>query len=202
MDFISQDLPPQGGVPLADAEACYQAVLVEVPALLAQNRLLDAENLLVTVLSRYPDMAEAHGNLGVIFRHQGRLAESERHLRQALKSRPDYPEALSNLGAVLLDRGQLAEADVPALVRGDGPGLGHEQVGERGLVAGGDGVAYQLGLTHAARLGELAEAVVGLPVELDVQGRILRHGYLRAWVVPVPGQILLILAIWPGVACQ
>jgi len=111
MDFISQDLPPQGGVPLADAEACYQAVLVEVPALLAQNRLLDAENLLVTVLSRYPDMAEAHGNLGVIFRHQGRLAESERHLRQALKSRPDYPEALSNLGAVLLDRGQLAEAE-------------------------------------------------------------------------------------------
>ncbi|BCB26929.1 hypothetical protein SKTS_18150 [Sulfurimicrobium lacus] len=111
MDGISQDLPPHQANPLADAEACYRAVLVDVPALLAENRLAEAENLLVEVLSLYPDMAEAHGNLGVIFRYQGRLGESERHLRQALKSRPDYPEALNNLGAVLLDTGHLAEAE-------------------------------------------------------------------------------------------
>lgn len=111
MEGNSKDLSPHHPEPLADAEACYRAVLVDVPALLAENRLAEAENLLVEVLSLHPDMAEAHGNLGVIFRYQGRLGESERHLRQALKSRPDYPEALNNLGAVLLDTGYLAEAE-------------------------------------------------------------------------------------------
>lgn len=90
------------------------AVLEQAPALLADNRLTEAEALLAGVLARHPRMAEAHGNLGVALRRQGRLAEAEGHLRQALECRPDYPEALNNLGAVLVDMGRADEA-VPAL---------------------------------------------------------------------------------------
>lgn len=64
---------------------------------LAQNRLCEAERLYRQVISRAPNIPEAHNNLGTVLKEQGCLAEASAAYERALDLRPDYVSAHSNL---------------------------------------------------------------------------------------------------------
>lgn len=53
------------------------------------------------VLQMAPGMAQAHANLGHLYRDNGQLAKAERELRTAVALKPGYPYALYQLGGVL-----------------------------------------------------------------------------------------------------
>jgi predicted O-linked N-acetylglucosamine transferase (SPINDLY family) len=63
-------------------------------------------------LALRPDFAEAHNNLGNVFRAQGRLDEALACYRRTLELKPDYAEGHFNLGIALQDQGKLDEAIV------------------------------------------------------------------------------------------
>ncbi|MBT7065937.1 MAG: tetratricopeptide repeat protein, partial [Verrucomicrobia bacterium] len=44
-----------------------------------------------------PDFAEAHNNLGIVYRAGGRLPDAIRHFERALRLKPDYTAAQRNL---------------------------------------------------------------------------------------------------------
>ena len=57
-----------------------------------------------------PDYAEAHNNLGNVFKDQGKPDEAAACYQRALQLKPDYALAHYNLGVVWQDRGNLDEA--------------------------------------------------------------------------------------------
>jgi len=57
-------------------------------------------------LRRQPDMALAHGSLGLLLLQVGRLAEAERHLLVATRAMPDSIEYSDALAAVMSDLGR------------------------------------------------------------------------------------------------
>ncbi len=97
---------------LADAEMVYRELLLSFerarqnPAailsslgftLLGQNRLEEAERVLLKSLKHNPDQVEAHANLGGIYRLTNRYKEAEYASRRALEIQPDQPQARLNL---------------------------------------------------------------------------------------------------------
>ncbi len=61
-------------------------------------------------LARRPEYAEAHNNLGIVFRHLGKEQEAATHYREALRLRPEYPEANYNYALLLAAQGKLSGA--------------------------------------------------------------------------------------------
>ncbi len=59
-----------------------------------------------------PNDAEAHSNLGNIFKELGRFKEAETSCRKALEIKPNLSEAYNNLGIVLQEFGKLNEATI------------------------------------------------------------------------------------------
>ena len=57
-----------------------------------------------------PDYAEAHYNLGNVFRGEQRLDEAAAAYRRAVELRPDFADAHNNLGTVLKTQGKLDDA--------------------------------------------------------------------------------------------
>lgn len=62
------------------------------------------------VLQMAPNMANAHANLGHLYRDNGHLANAERELRTAVALKPDYPYALYQLGSVLKSQHKYPDA--------------------------------------------------------------------------------------------
>jgi len=60
-------------------------------------------------LSLRPDFAEAHYNLGELFKKTKHLAEAEASYRQALALKPDYADAEFSLGILLIGRWRFKE---------------------------------------------------------------------------------------------
>ena len=80
---------------------------------------LDGEGLVVTsdsflqpakALAVKPDYAEAHINLGAVFKDLGEFDEAVASYHKALSIRPDYAQAHNNLGNAFKGLGQLDEA--------------------------------------------------------------------------------------------
>jgi len=57
-----------------------------------------------------PD-ADAHCNLGIVFKELGRLDEAEASLREAIALKPDFAQAHYNFGITLQELGRLDEAE-------------------------------------------------------------------------------------------
>ncbi|MDR3438541.1 tetratricopeptide repeat protein [Telmatospirillum sp.] len=78
----------------------------------AAERLDEAEILYLRMLTEHPvaaGHAEAHNNLGFLYRQQGKLAVAAENFLRAIRLRPDYGEAHNNLGLTFSDQGD-AEA--------------------------------------------------------------------------------------------
>jgi Flp pilus assembly protein TadD len=70
----------------------------------------DARTLWLDTLTKNPDSAMAHNNLGVILLAEGRGEDAAAHFREALRIAPDDVLALNNLGSALLLQGRVQEA--------------------------------------------------------------------------------------------
>jgi predicted O-linked N-acetylglucosamine transferase (SPINDLY family) len=106
---------------LAEAEAIYRQVLVQVPEhsgalhflglLAAQTgHTTAAIELISQAIALRPDYAEAHSSLGFILAGQGQADEAVATLHRAIALAPELAEAHTNLGNVLREQGQLDEA--------------------------------------------------------------------------------------------
>jgi len=65
------------------------------------GRQQEALDRLKQAIQARPDLAEAHGALGLAMEREGRLAEAEACYHKALELNPDLVQALNNLGHVL-----------------------------------------------------------------------------------------------------
>ena len=106
---------------LPKAEGIYQQILQTDPNQPIALHLLGmiahqggnndiAVDLITKALAIKSDYAEAHNNLGNVFKELGILDEAVASYHKALAIKPDYAEAHSNLGIALQDLGKLDEA--------------------------------------------------------------------------------------------
>jgi len=61
-------------------------------------------------VTKSPQKARPHNNLGIVLGAQGKTSEAIGHYNEALRINPRYAKAHSNLGNALVDQGQLTEA--------------------------------------------------------------------------------------------
>jgi Flp pilus assembly protein TadD len=74
------------------------------------GRVEEAERALRVALELDPDLASAHGNLGILLTNRGSWEEARRHLDRALELRPDVIAFRLNLGLLFAKSGRLDEA--------------------------------------------------------------------------------------------
>ena len=93
--------------------------LKEAEAKLNEGRPEEAKVILMKYLSRDPQNAEVHYQIGKVFLRQGQMQGAFDYSRQATMLKPDYGEALYQLGNIyILDRNILAAKDTsPKLQR-------------------------------------------------------------------------------------
>jgi tetratricopeptide (TPR) repeat protein len=81
----------------------------------AQSRnYRDAENCFRDVLSKNPNSATAHNNLGNVLLRRGAVDEAIAHFKKALEIEPNYQFGQSSLGAALVRKGDASSA-IPLL---------------------------------------------------------------------------------------
>jgi protein O-GlcNAc transferase len=106
---------------LSDAQRIYREILTHHPnhapalhmlgvALLAQNQLETAVDLIGRSIAIMPNIAEAHGNLGVAYHRLGRNREAIDCYRRALALKPGNPVGHFRMGGALSSDGQLDQA--------------------------------------------------------------------------------------------
>jgi protein O-GlcNAc transferase len=78
---------------------------------LAMRKYGDAEAYWLCAIQEKPDYADAHSNLGILFKELKRLSEAEAAYQQALAIDPDHADAHSNLGVLLHELGRWPEAE-------------------------------------------------------------------------------------------
>ncbi|MBF8288910.1 MAG: Tetratricopeptide TPR 1 repeat-containing protein, partial [Candidatus Rokubacteria bacterium] len=89
-----------------------QRALGDLGALVSANRNEEAEALARQMVETWPDLPEAHNDLGNALRALGRLSEAQASYRRALQLKPDFHTAHNALGNTLLALGRLSEAEV------------------------------------------------------------------------------------------
>ena len=80
--------------------------------LIGLGKLKEAELSLRKAIELNPNYADAHMNLGGVFKDLGKLKEAELSLRKAVELNPNYAIAHSNLGLIFRDLGKLKEAEL------------------------------------------------------------------------------------------
>lgn len=134
------------------------------------------------VLQMAPGMAQAHANLGHLYRDNGQLNNAERELRTAVALKPDYPYALYQLGGVLKAQHEFPDALVALRksykyenVTSYKEQTLNDIVGSQGLAVPKD--VYEdlaLGYEHLASPGKLEAA------ETEFQAAAARPGKMQA----------------------
>jgi tetratricopeptide (TPR) repeat protein len=61
-----------------------------------------AKPVYLALTQDYPELAEPHNNLGVLYAAQGDYAKAQQALEAALRANPQYAEAQENLGDILV----------------------------------------------------------------------------------------------------
>lgn len=75
-----------------------------------QQDYAKAATLIGRALARKPNFADAHSNLGNVFREMGRVDEAEKSYRKALEVNPTFTMAHYNLGNILMNQKRFDEA--------------------------------------------------------------------------------------------
>lgn len=92
-----------------DADYAKMLMVCGTRSLQAKN-LQMAGTLLKKAVEIQPTLAEAHGNLGVVYRRYGNRPSAMEHLLTAVKLSPDYVDARLNLASLLAEKQKFAEA--------------------------------------------------------------------------------------------
>lgn len=79
-------------------------------ALMARNRLTEAEQVLRRAMDAKPDHPLPHYGLGLVLKAQGRSAEAEASLQRAVQLKPDFAGGYYCLGFLWMEQGRTAEA--------------------------------------------------------------------------------------------
>lgn len=90
-----------------EAKTRYQQAL----ALMNEDRLAEAEEILAAMTRDFPRLAGPYVNLGIIYGRSDRPQEAERALRKALELRPDNAAAYNELGILYRSLGRFADAE-------------------------------------------------------------------------------------------
>lgn len=89
---------------------CSALIVAGAFATAHRNRAFANEITLWTdTVTKHPQNARAHYNLGVALDYSGRTAEAMARYSAALEIAPDYPEARNNLGNALVDQGRISD---------------------------------------------------------------------------------------------
>ncbi len=70
----------------------------------------DEVSLYTDIVSRSPDKARPHNNLGDALKKAGKFEEAQMHFERALAIQPAYPDALNNLATMYTSSGRREEA--------------------------------------------------------------------------------------------
>ena len=77
----------------------------------ARSAIYETEVTLYTdIVSRSPNKARPHNNLGDALKKAGRAEEAGYHFERAIELLPDYPDALNNLATIYNNSGRKEEA--------------------------------------------------------------------------------------------
>ena len=79
-------------------------------ALVARERLHEAETVLRELLSYFPGDAQAMANLAWVLRRQGHLTEAIELWRQCVRANPRHAHAWNDLGSAMMDIGRFDDA--------------------------------------------------------------------------------------------
>ncbi len=79
-------------------------------ALALLGRFAEAEQLLLRLIARYPDISALRFNLGNVYRDQQRFADAEMQYRSAIRCAPDDAASHNNLGSVCHSQLKFTEA--------------------------------------------------------------------------------------------
>lgn len=179
------------------AEALFREIIATQPdaavahaglglALLARNRLDEAELPLRRALELDPELANAHTSLSVVYDLQGRSGEAREHALRARELSPTDPTAANNLGVSYLLSGEFAEAERsfraaallaprdPAIRNNLGVALGRQghygEALDQFLRAGSEQASYNnLGYVYLLD-GRLDEAIAAFERALQAEG--------------------------------
>jgi Flp pilus assembly protein TadD len=143
--------------------------LARARALAKEGRLLQAANLLETLLKKDPSNARAHNDLGIVYWKLGRPSEAVLHLKLATNHDPNLVEPFLNLGLITLKQGQY-ETALDAYRRA--ARLKPEE----------PDVHFGMGLAavYLKKLGQAREAMERLTTMGDRRSSILQEEILRA----------------------
>lgn len=72
--------------------------------------MVDAVICYETAIAWKPKCAEAHNNLGVIYKERGNLQKAILNYEKALVANPNFSHTLNNLGVIYTMMGKLDEA--------------------------------------------------------------------------------------------
>lgn len=85
-------------------------LLFEVDALISDEKIVEAKDLLFEVLANYPDYAKAHNHLGWIYHYKiTNYTKAETHYKLALKYGKNYHSLYGNYSYFLIDKGNYNE---------------------------------------------------------------------------------------------
>jgi Tfp pilus assembly protein PilF len=107
--------PSNGMAPVSAAELRVpqnaRAEVLKAISALQKNRVQEAHDRLTRALRIYPDYAEAHNALGVIYFKNGERERSQREFENAIRVDSKHAAANLNLGRILLDERRFVEAE-------------------------------------------------------------------------------------------
>ncbi|WP_299837560.1 tetratricopeptide repeat protein [uncultured Tenacibaculum sp.] len=76
----------------------------EADKLIEENRIVEAKEMLLELLSEFPDYGRAHNHLGWLYNMKfNNYPKAKNHLELAIKFAPDYHAAYSNYSYLLID---------------------------------------------------------------------------------------------------
>jgi Flp pilus assembly protein TadD len=101
---------PVSGKPAATSDPAARATYDQALALMDGGYWDAAEKVLLTMTTRYPELAGPNVNLGIVYMRQNRSEDAEQVLKKAVALNPDSAPAHNQLGILYRRAGRFDEA--------------------------------------------------------------------------------------------
>ncbi|HEX2923537.1 MAG TPA: tetratricopeptide repeat protein [Chloroflexota bacterium] len=110
MGLLDKLLGGLGGSPANPNRKKAESLNKKALQAVSQNRLDEAEGLLLEAIKVEPSLSAAHHNLGALYLNQRRFAQASKCIRRAIQLDPNDVESRIALAKVLSDMGKADEA--------------------------------------------------------------------------------------------